>query len=97
MSASPRQRSGTFSGDPSFKAALNRKGFFSVSGNSVDPQFGDTLNLTIQGRVKKNGTTSGRILADEVFQVGGTITELTSASSSAFQRRARLAQSPPFT
>ncbi|MEA2346597.1 MAG: hypothetical protein QOG62_384 [Thermoleophilaceae bacterium] len=73
----PSTTLGTFTGDPSFKAALNSKGFFSVSGHSVDPQFGDTLDLTIQGRVRKNGTTSGKVIANEVFQVGGTITELT--------------------
>ena len=64
---------GEFSGYYKFKADMNKKGFFSVSGSRTLNDFGDLLTSSVQGRVRKDGTASGKVVANLDVQVGGGV------------------------
>jgi hypothetical protein len=64
---------GEFSGYYSFKADMNRKGFFSVSGSRTIEPYGDVLTSSIQGRVRKDGTASGKAVETLDVQPGGSV------------------------
>ena len=64
---------GEFSGYYSFKADMNRKGFFSVSGSRTIEPYGDVLTSSIQGRVRKDGTASGKAIENLDVQPGGGV------------------------
>lgn len=64
---------GEFSGYYSFKADMNKKGFFSVSGSRTIEPYGDVLTSSIQGRVRKDGTASGKAVETLEVQAGGGV------------------------
>jgi hypothetical protein len=68
---------GTFSGHYSFKADMNNKGFFNVTA-STTTTFGDPLTSTVKGRVRSDGTASGKVIENlEVQATGGVPTPYT--------------------
>jgi hypothetical protein len=68
---------GTFSGYYSFKADMNNKGFFNVTA-STTTTFGDPLTSTVKGRVRSDGTASGKVIENlEVQATGGIVTPYT--------------------
>jgi hypothetical protein len=64
---------GEFSGYYSFKADMNKKGFFSVSGSRTIEPYGDVLTSSIQGRVRNDGTASGKAVENLDVQAGGGV------------------------
>lgn len=64
---------GEFSGYYSFKADMNNKGFFSVSGSRTIEPYGDVLSSSIQGRVRRDGTATGKAVENLDVQVGGGV------------------------
>jgi hypothetical protein len=65
---------GPFSSDPSFKADLNKKGFFSVTGTNVVGLYSDVLTTKINGRLHADGTATGKVTAQLDVQPGGGVT-----------------------
>jgi hypothetical protein len=64
---------GEFSGYYSFKADMNKKGFFSVSGTRTIEPYGDLLTSSIQGRVRNDGTATGKAVENLDVQAGGGV------------------------